>query len=340
MKIPSRLTIPVLAALAAGAVIGLYLTRTSPGARQARSSVPADERALKAAEQPLDTAHELAPLAQGESEQKFAADALRLADHQLDLAFNSAVRTASDQAPRQTQAIRAIQERIARGQSKIAAGNDRIAQLKAEADKASGDRQAALAQQVELTQAEVSFHQDELADAQQDLIRAGGDERSRVQELLDQHNAAEASNQAARPAAAGTAVQSTAANIVAQTSAWSALRAKEQQIATAQAEALALAAALASDHVALDQQVDRERPRDQRADSVPSQSRGAKARRLRNPRRKMAPPRISNRCTSSPLMRRAWRSSTGASRICRNWPRLTGNGTRWWKFKPAWRCTA
>lgn len=242
----------MLLALAAAGVIGLYLTRTSPGAR-----------ALNADEQPLDTAHELAPLAQGEEEQKLAADALRLADHQLDLAFTGALRTASDQAQKQTPEIRTVQERIDRGQSDIAAGNDRIAQLKAAAARATGDRQAALAQQVEILQAEVSLHQDELADAQQDLIRAGGDERSRIQELLDQHNAAEHSSQGGQTgttaAGANPVATPKAANVIAQASAWSALRAKQQQIAVAQREALTMAAALSSDHIALDQQVDREK---------------------------------------------------------------------------------
>ena len=280
MKISSRLTVPVLLAVAAAGLIGLYLTRTSSGARQAQPSMPAGERALKADEQPLDTAHDLASLAQGGQEHKLAADALRLADHQLDLAFTGALRTASDQVQKQTAQIRAIQERIDRAQSGIAAGNDRMAQLKAASAKATGDRQAALAQQIEILQAEVSLHQDELADAQQDLIRAGGDERSRIQELLDEHDAAEHPNQGAQVAtAAGTPSSSSAsatavsppANIIAQASAWSALRSSQQQIAAAQQEALRLAAALASDHAALDRQVDCEKAARQ-ADGLPSEA--------------------------------------------------------------------
>ncbi len=261
MKVSSKITLLVLLALAIAGVVGLYLTRASPVARQSGPNTPSDEVALSIAQQPLDTALDLAPLAESDQERQLAANAVHLADHQLDLAFASALREAGNRPVRQTPAVRAIQERIDRAQAGIAAGNDRITQLKAALAKATGDRQDSLQQQIEILQAEVSLHQDELADAQQDLIRAGGDERSKIQDLLDQHNASEHTNQ---PAGAGTAASShggatsVAANIIAQASAWSALRAKQQQITEAQKQALSLAAALSGKHVALDQQVDSE----------------------------------------------------------------------------------
>lgn len=274
MKNSSKLALFVLLALAIAGVIGLYLTRSSPGPRRAGSNTTSEERALKIDQQPLETAQTLAPLAQGERERRLAADAIRLADHQLDLAFSSAMRHASDQPVRQTPAIRAIQKRIDRAQAAIAAGNDRIVQLKGAAAKATGDREANLQQEIEIAQAEVSLNQDELADAQQDLIRAGGDERSRLQELLDQHNAAENSNQAALTQAnTGGAATPAGANIIAEASALSALRSKEQQIASARQQALDLAAALAKDHTALDQQVESEKAtREAGAERSPSAS--------------------------------------------------------------------
>jgi len=272
MKNSPRLTLFVLLALVIAAAIGLYLTRSSPAARRSASGIPSEERALKVDEQLLETAQTLAPLAQGERERRLAADAVRLADHELDLAFSSALRAASDRPVRETPAIRAIQERIDRAQAGIAAGNDRIARLKAAAAKAAGDRQANLQQQIEVVQAEVSLNQDELADAQQDLITAGGDERSKIQDLLDQHDAAEHSNEAA-PAQAntGSAATPASANIMAEASAWNALRSKQQQIADAQQQALSLAAALSKDHGTLEQQVTSEKAEGQPAGS-PSES--------------------------------------------------------------------
>ncbi len=270
MRLRSRLAILVLLALTILAVLGLYLTRTSPGANPSRTATSALVSIID--QRPLETAQELGSLAQSEAEQRLAADAVRLADLEVDLAFSSALRAASSQPAPQTQATRAIQERIDRAQAGIAAGNDRINQLKAAAAKATGDRQANLQQQIELAQAEVSLHQDELADAQEDLIRAGGDERSKIQELLDQHNATEHNNvgAAAKPATtAGGAPPEE--NILAQASAWSALRARQQQIGAAQQQALSLAAALGKDHAALDQQVDAEKATRQ-AGSAPSAS--------------------------------------------------------------------
>jgi small-conductance mechanosensitive channel len=264
----SRLALLVLLALIIASAAGLYLTRPPRSAAPSQRETPSEESALRVDQQPLDTAHELASLAQGDQEQRFAADALRLADHQLDLAFTGALRTASNQPARETPAIRAIQDRIDRAQGDISAGNDRITGLKAAAAKAAGDRQANLEQQIEVVQAEVSLHQDELADAQQDLIRAGGDERSKIQELLDQHEAAEHTNQPAiTQRGASNAPTPSAENIVAQASVCSALRSKEQQIADAQQEALTLAAELSKQHVALDRQVDSEKSSRQAAGS-------------------------------------------------------------------------
>ena len=271
MKNSSRLTLFVLLALVMAALAGLYLTRSTPAARRSASGIPSEERALKLDEQLLETAQTLAPLAQGERERRLAADAVRLADRQLDLAFSSALRTASDRPGRETPATRAIQERMDRAQAGIAAGNGRITQLKTAAAKATGDRQANLQQQIELLQAEVSLDQDDLADAQQDLIRAGGDERSRIQDLLDQHNAAEHSNDAALTQVNTGSGAPPGANILAEASAWNALRSKAQQIADAQQEVLSLAAVLSKDHGTLEQQVMGEKAEGQAAGS-PSES--------------------------------------------------------------------
>ena len=279
MKNSSRLTLFVLLALVMAALAGLYLTRSTPAARRSASGIPSEERALKLDEQLLETAQTLAPLAQGERERRLAADAVRLADRQLDLAFSSALRTASDRPGRETPATRAIQERMDRAQAGIAAGNGRITQLKTAAAKATGDRQANLQQQIELLQAEVSLDQDDLADAQQDLIRAGGDERSRIQDLLDQHNAAEHSNDAALTQVNTGSGAPPGANILAEASAWNALRSKAQQIADAQQQVLSLAVVLSKDHGTLEQQVMGEKAEGQAAGS-PSESAAASLKSL------------------------------------------------------------
>jgi small-conductance mechanosensitive channel len=270
MKISSRFAVVVLMALVVLSAIGLYLTGNGSRAKPAALRNSPGALSLGADQQPLDTARQLATLAASEDEQRLAADALRLADHQVDLAFSSALRTASNQPTPQTPAIRAIQERIDRAQSEIDAGENRVNQLKAEAAKARDDRQADLQQQVEVVQAEVSLHQDELADAQQDLVRAGGDERSKIQQLLDQHEAAEHTNGTTRTGttAGSGAADSSARNMIAEESAWSTLRSKQEQIAQARQDALKLGAVLSHDHAALDQQVEQEKSARQSGRSI------------------------------------------------------------------------
>src|SRR5260370_31949844 len=62
---------------------------------------------------PIQTAQALAPLAAGPDEQGLARDALRLADHEIDIAFTSALEQAAAQPIATTPETRAILERIA-----------------------------------------------------------------------------------------------------------------------------------------------------------------------------------------------------------------------------------
>jgi small-conductance mechanosensitive channel len=173
---------------------GVALT-TEWGSRTVASAKPGS----KAAQSPVDLqqfhdAQSLAPLAGTPEEQDLARDALRKADHEVDFAFTSALYVASAQPIPSTPEIKAIQERIAKGEQEDAELTADVARLTKLADSAKENEKEAATQQLDLAKSRQELAEDELADAHQDLERAGGDPQSRVQRMVDEYEASEQSS--------------------------------------------------------------------------------------------------------------------------------------------------
>src|ERR1700674_2264635 len=79
--------------------------------------------------QPIQTAQALVPLAYGQDEQGLARDALRLADHEIDIAFTSALEEAAAKPVATSPEIRVILERISTTQKSVAEMDAEIARL-------------------------------------------------------------------------------------------------------------------------------------------------------------------------------------------------------------------
>jgi len=62
--------------------------------------------------------------------------------------------------------------------------------LTGEEEKATGEKRDALDDQLDVTKAQLELDQDEVDDAKQDLIRAGGDPQGRIQTMVEEHEAA------------------------------------------------------------------------------------------------------------------------------------------------------
>jgi small-conductance mechanosensitive channel len=175
------------------AVTGAGLVVTSDwGSR----TVSLGKRQPGGAQSPVDmhqmqTAMALAPLAASTEEQDRARDALRMADHEVDFEFAAALRQATSQPVPSTPEIRAILERISEAEKRVAEIDSDVARITKLLAGAKEDQKQALAQQLELAKARLELNEDELADADQDLERAGGDPQSRIQRLVEEHNAAE-----------------------------------------------------------------------------------------------------------------------------------------------------
>jgi small-conductance mechanosensitive channel len=194
MQSIQRTTIIVLIALLVLTGAGLFVT-TEWGAL-AVSTAPSPSNA---AQSPVDlrqfrTAQSLAQLAATPEEQDLARDALRKADHEVDFAFASALSTAASQPVPSTSVIKAILERISKGEQEDAELNADVARLAKLVAAAKDDQKEGLTQQLDLAKTRQELIEDELADAHQDLERAGGDPQNRIQRMVDEYNASEQSS--------------------------------------------------------------------------------------------------------------------------------------------------
>ena len=138
---------------------------------------------------PWQTAHALAGFAITAEEKEFAIQAERFADHEVDQAFASALRQANMEQRSLTGEALALSQRLEQLQQNV---NDDKALLQSLTDQAAKSKAAAAetaGDDLEVAKAQLALDSDLLADAQQDLARAGGDEPSRVQAELAAHEA-------------------------------------------------------------------------------------------------------------------------------------------------------
>ena len=221
---------------------------------------------------PFDTAQQLAPLAVTHTEQEDAQEALRLGDHAVDMAFAAALRDATENPPPLTKETRALAARIQTLEDAAVADEERVAELKEQLAKAHDSKADALQDELDLAEAQLALDQDDLDDAHQDFVRAGGDRHATIQKLLDQYQAGQPQADASHPgaaiptaptitsAAANSAVELTKSDsIVAQSQAWLSLHSKEKLLIQARDASLADAASLSVTHDGLEKILDEEK---------------------------------------------------------------------------------
>ncbi len=209
---------------------------------------------------PLDTAQQLAPLAVTHVEEDYAGQALRLGDLSVDLAFSAAMHDAAENPAPRTPKTRELAARVNAGTAAVAADQARITEFTAAMARVQGSAKDQLQDLIGIAQAQVALDQDDLEDAQQELIRAGGDKQATIQQLLNQHKAAGTQNAAAQvgpPAGSAPSIELTQSkSIAAESRAWMSLRSKEKLLLHAQADALARVDALSATHETLEKQSD------------------------------------------------------------------------------------
>jgi len=216
----------------------------------------------------FDLAQQVAALAVTHTEQDYAQGALRLADLSVDLAFAAALKDALENPPPMTAETREITARIKTTEATVDADQDLVTKLTQRLAKARGRAKDKLKGQLDLAQAQLSVDQNELADAHQELIRAGGDMHAIIQKQLDQHEASEGHGAATRSLTAANANAAAATPSIElvksgcvwpQTEAWLSLHSKGKLISQARQEALDRAAALSASRATSQKMLDEEK---------------------------------------------------------------------------------
>jgi small-conductance mechanosensitive channel len=194
MQTQRRLFFVVLSVLLALTGAGLFLTSEWGNRAVSLAKGPSNAAPPPVNLEPFRNAQALAKLAATPEEQDLARDALRKADHEVDFAFAAALYQASTQAVPSTPEIKEILNRISKDEQQVAEMDAAIARLTKQFAAAKENEKEDLKQQLDLAKTRQELNEDELADADQDLERAGGDPQGRVQRMLDEYNASEQSS--------------------------------------------------------------------------------------------------------------------------------------------------
>ncbi len=144
---------------------------------------------------PWQTAQALAALAVTTEEVEDAREAERLADHEVDQAFAAALRQASAQQHSLTGKALALSQKVEQLQQIVKEDQARLQSLTRAANVSAplaGNpaTPVTVASDLDIGKTQLGLDSDELADAQQDLARAVGDERNKIQQELTAHEAA------------------------------------------------------------------------------------------------------------------------------------------------------
>jgi hypothetical protein len=220
-----------LLALVVAAAVGLILTRQSTQSSSASSHT---RQPPIVDEQPLTTARAMAALASDWEEQRYSRQALKLADHSVDVAFSYEMRRATEHPAPPTPESKKLYAQANQADAAVKADQERIDQLQKQLTSSKNERgRNTLQQQIDLTKAQLELDQDDLEDVKGDLIRSGADRLSRIQRQFNRHEATQKEYETSNPqSAAGNTnsnTQTASSSAISQFSAWNTLRGKAVQ---------------------------------------------------------------------------------------------------------------
>ena len=265
MKARQWIVAIVLLLLVALAIVGLLWTReqpettdtaAAPAAKKLLSRAnPAAERPL-VDQRPLQTARRMASLASSPEEQRLAQEALKVGDHEVDLAFEDALRTAAENPLKLTPDMKALLDRKTRAEASVKADQSGIDQLTKRLAAAPESQKDNLQDQIAVAKGQLELDQDEFDDASEDLARSGGDPQAKIKQLLVEHEAGHGETQARATAAEpdyGARTLFTAFR------AWQDLRARIAQLEAARQETIEKQNRLSARHESFAKHVEEEK---------------------------------------------------------------------------------
>ena len=241
------------------AAAGYGLLRTSGPMVVLRGSTtsPAQMSADVAVDQSsLSTAQRLASMVTSADEEPYALEAIRIADHAVDLQFAQAMKNAEQHPPTLSAEAKEIQGKLAAAAQALDADNALVKVLTDEDAKASGAKKDTLDDALELAKAQQESDGNEVDDAKQDLVRAGGDPHARIQQMAKAHETAEGKSPNFAAVANNLLEER---GLVHRLTQWRMLRAEEQQLAQAKTDAERHIERLSAEHNALETRLQTEK---------------------------------------------------------------------------------
>ncbi len=213
---------------------------------------------------PWQTAQALAPLAVTAEETEYAREAQRLADHEVDQAFASALRLATIQNQNRTLTgdALALSRKVDQLQKLVDQDQALVRQLTAKSSSGPGTKDGAQPSaddnDLEIAKAQLGLESDELAEAQEDLDRVSGDLRSQIQSELAAHEASMKKYDSQSHSDGQLAVLSAAryGTLAGELSAWNKQRSREQLIQQAEQQTHSDISSLTAQHNILEGKAD------------------------------------------------------------------------------------
>jgi len=238
--------------LIAATLIGIWHTRQASSlsaSPQAKNSKPANSSLTAVDQTPLKVAQQLAQLASTPEERAFAQEAIRLADYEVDMAFDTALSEARLHPPPLSPEAKQINERLQKAEKILKADEERTKQLAEQVVKAPEDKREPVELDLIQAEADLDLDQDEVDDAKQDLYRAGGNLVDRIQAMKKEHEDLGHGNATAIPTGN---IPPEELGLIHRAQQWSALHQKQLELWQAKNDALAAAGKLSAQHDALE----------------------------------------------------------------------------------------
>lgn len=249
MKTTQKIAAIVLVILLGATAYGLFRTgeapklSSSPGKGQRAADAPLVDQT------PLKSAQLLAPFATTEEELALAKEALRLADYEVDLAYDAALHEAKQHPPVLSAEAKEAKQRLQKAQKLVADDEAQMAQLTSVIAKTKDpEKKERLQEQLDGVEADRDLAVDEADDAQGDFSREGGDLAERIQQAQKQHKDAQHNGPAS---SSGPAAPSDQFGLIHRYQQWSALHGTQLQLWRAKQDAVNAVASLTAKHDAL-----------------------------------------------------------------------------------------
>src|SRR6267378_1356574 len=201
---------------------------------------------------PLYSARQLAQMPTSADELPLAQEALRLGDREMDLAFAAGVREAQEHPAVLSAEAKQSETRLQKAEKFLEADNGRVAQLTSALAKATGVKANSLTDQLEEAKVQVELDQDEVDNAKQELIIAGGNTQGRIEQLMNEH---EAASRVADTTTVNTATPPDQRGLIHRYQQWSELHDKKSQLWQAKQDAESSAVALTAKRDAVESNI-------------------------------------------------------------------------------------